>query len=348
VIRAKNIITLAGVSLMILAGGCSLCAPRPRIGTLPVPPPRSRYGNPNDIGKHSYHFNPLEKNCIIYTCKGGHIDISHVRWNADHTRYLADRTRQALMKGNKGFTFTLPLEISEHIVRFSYPQGWEELAPEEKEKIVNEISKSTGAYLAFNATLWHEILTWFGVHFVGFEPEFSSSFSWEDIYSNVIGTELAIKALEDTELDYDTAMTLALDRELSELGALPRKTAIKATEKMRGEWFTGHFLINTLKKNLDVGLDDGFVTPVLIGGICENQEPDPRAVPTTDILSKYGFSIVYEISPREWEKGKILRVVYGKQKGKKKARTIQVDKHFPIFIEHIKKQAVEKYGYTID
>jgi len=344
----SQLAALSGLFLVIFITGCDITAPRPRMGSLPTPPPGPRFENPHKLGKHSYIFSPFEKNGIVYTCKAGHIDITHLRWNADHTRYLMKRVRKSLMKKSKGFSFVLSLEISKHIVRFTYPENWDELSTEEKKKIADEISKEVGPYLAFNATLWHEILTWFGVHFAGIEPEFNSAFSWEDMYSNLLGTELAVKALEDTSRNYDTAMTLAINNELRVLGVQSKKTAIRASKKMRGKWFKGRVAVKTLKKNLDAGLDDGFVTPILVPGICEYASPQPRPVPTAKILSKYGFSMKYEILPREWEKGKMLRVVYGNQKGRKKSKRVLVDEHFPIIIDYIKKQAVEKYGFDID
>jgi len=340
----KTCLTIVKISFVILASGCSVDAPRARMGTLPTPPPGPRFCDPNNLGRHSYYFDPLEKNCIVYTCKAGHIDITHIRWNADTTRYLAKRTRETLREKGKGFSFNLPWELSKHKIKFSYPENWDHFSQKEKEKIANEISFEAGPYLAFNAITWHEIITWFGVHFVGFEPEFNSSFSWEDIYSNLLGTKLAIEALKDTEHSYDAAMTLAIDRKLKELGVQSRRTAIHAVEKMRGKWFTGYLLVDTIRRNLDIGLDDGFVTPVIVPGICERAEPQLLAVPTIDILSKYGFSMKHEIYPREWEKDKILKVVYADGKGAK----IEPDKHFPVIMNYIKKQAVEKYGYIID
>jgi len=343
-VRARDIIQSSGTALIILVAGCNIGAPRPRMGTLPTPPPGPRFEDPNNLGKHSYHFNPFEKNGIVYTCKAGHIDITHVRWAADITRYLTKRTRQALMKKNKGFSFILAMEVSKHTVRFCYPEYWDSLSWKEKGKIADEISLGVGPYLAFNATLWHEIITWFDVHFVGLEPEFNSAFSWEDIYSNLLGTEIAVEALKDPNIDYDTAMTLAIDKELRDLDVQPKKTAIYASEKMRGKWFKGHLLVDTIKKNLDVGLDDGYVTPVLVPDICEGAEPESRPIPTADILLKYGIVMRYEILPREWEKGRIFKVVYGDKKGKK----IQPDKHFPVIMNYIEKEAVEKYGYDIE
>lgn len=340
----EKIYGLAAITILFFLSGCNITAPRPRMGTLPTPPPGPRFSDPNNLGKHSYYFNPFEKNGILYTCKAGHIDLTHLRWDADYTRYAVKRIRKTLMKKKKGFSFTITWERSRHKYTFGYPENWDDLSKEEKEKIVDEIAFELGPYIAFNATLWHEILTWFGTHFAGFEPEFNSAFSWEDMYSNVLGTKLAVEALKDPNNKYDMALTLAINREIERLGVQSRKTAIDAVKKMRGKWFTGTFNVITIRKNMDIGLDDGYISPVLVPGICEDAEPVPLAAPTADILAKHGFTMNYEIYPHEWEKGKIYKVVYNSRKGKK----ILPQKHFPILLNHIRKVAVEKYGYIID
>ena len=101
---------------------------------------------------------------------------------------------------------------------------------------------------------------------------------------------------------------------------------------------------NAIKKNVDIGIDDGFVTPTIVDGICEGAEPEPLAVPNLDILSKYGLTMRYEIYMQEWEKGRILKVAHQGKKGK----TVEPDKHYPVIMEFIKKEAVEKYGCIID
>lgn len=342
--RLSRATELLVIALAILAAGCNGHHPRPRMGTLPTPPPGPRFEDPNNLGRHSYYFNPFECNGIVYTCKAGHIDITHVRWAADHTKFLTETTYKLLMKKDPGFSFILPLENSKHIVEFTYPPYWDNLSRKEKAAIADVISLEAGPYLAFNATLWHEILTWFGVRFMGFEPEFNSAFSWEDTYSNLLGTQIAVRALRDNTLDYDAAMTRLIDQELADLGVQSKKTAIYASEKMRGKWFKGYLLVDTMRKNLDVGLDDGHITPVLVPGICNSAAPEPRPVPTIDVLSKCGFSMKYEILPREWEKGRFLKIAYGDKKGK----TILPEKHFPAIMAYIRDEAVEKYGYTVD
>jgi len=51
----------------------------------------------------------------------------------------------------------------------------------------------------------------------------------------------------------------------------------------------------------------------------------------------------YEIEPREWEKGKILKIVYPDGGGK----MIYPEKHFPKIVDYVKRQAIEK-GYDCD
>lgn len=340
----RMLIGVAGLGLLVCANGCNSAAPRPRVGTLPTPPPGPRFSNPNHLGKHSYGFNPFEEDGIVYTCKAGHLDIAHLRWSADYTAYAVGRIYETLMNKEHGFSFNMALEISTHEISFDYPENWDRLSPKDKNRIAREMAFEIGPYVVFNATIWHEMLTWFGVHFMGFEPQFNSAFSWEDMYSNLIGTELAVEALRNKNHDYDTALTLAIDIKLKELDVQPKITAMHASEIMRDKWYRGYILVDTIKKNIDIGLDDGYVTPVLVPGICDHAEPEPLPVPTKDILAKYGFSMKYEILPREWEKSKILKIVFPNGNGSK----IRPDSHFPVIMDYIKNDAVQTYGYVID
>jgi len=343
--KAKTLYFLSLSGLIILVNSCGLRSPRIRMGTLPTPPPGPRFYEPDELGNHSYRlFSPFEKNGIVYTCKAGHIDITHLRWSADYTRYFIVKIRNALMRKDDVFTFSLSIERSQHKVLFAYPKCWDSLSRKTKEKIADSIAFDVAPYLVFQATIWHEILTWFGVHFIGVEPEFNSAFSWEDIYSNLLGTKLAVEAVKNTQYPYNRAMTLAIDRKLGELGAQPKSVAIYASEKVRDKWYTGYFLVDTIRKNMDIGLNDGFVTPVLVPGICYNAQPEPLAVPNIDLLEIYGFSMKHNIYPNEWERGKILKVIYPDGDG----NCVVPEKHFSIYIEYIKKQAVEKYNYIVD
>jgi hypothetical protein len=316
--------------------GCSLTGgPRARMGYLPTT--SAPFPNPDRLGKHGYTFNFSEATGILYTCRGGHLDLDHVRGAADNTRWLVKRVRQTLSKGGKGFSFSLTGEWSSHQVSFTYPEDWEELP--DREQIIEQIASDTGAYLAYNATLWHEILTWFDVHFVVIEPEFYSAFSWEDVYSNLVGVHCALEAMKDAGHGYDDAMTIALDRALKKLEVQPAYVARAASESVRGIWYSDNILVpETRMRNFDIGLD-GFVTPTLIEGVGCDSKPLPLAVPNLDSLHEHGFSMYYEIKPNVLEQGRIFKAA-GSDK-------IIPEQHFPVILEYMKRQAEEK-GYEYD
>ena len=72
-------------------------------------------------------------------------------------------------------------------------------------------------------TTWHEMVTWFGYKSTGFITEEPSAFSWEDIYSNLIGIRIGAQAVEDKEHNYDTAVTLLIKKELENLQIQPQQ-----------------------------------------------------------------------------------------------------------------------------
>jgi hypothetical protein len=327
------------ISLLLLTlTGCSLSGgPRMRLGCLPTATFGVPFPDPDNLGQHAYGFGLSESGGIVYTCKGGHIDIDHVRGSADATRYLVRRVRETLLSGREQFTFHLTGETSRHTIMFTYPPNWDK--EPDKERIVGEVSMAAGPYLAMNATIWHEIMTWFGVHFGGFEPEFNSAFSWEDTYSNLIGTRLAVEAMRDTGQDFDDAMTMGIQRQLRELGVQPKSTAIHASDKVRGTWYTGNLVPDLKMRNFDIGLD-GSITPTLVPDI-EGCSDAPLTLPSPnlDTLSRHGFTLSHHIRPRVFEQGAIFRAA-GSDK-------LLAETHFPILLKYMKLDAAKR-GYMYD
>jgi len=136
-------------------------------------------------------------------------------------------------------------------------------------------------------------------------------------------------------------MTLLIQNELERLGRQPPAVANQALQAVKGAWYTnGYYFFSTVKRNFDLGHDDGRVTPWLVPGICPEQEPISYPVPTTDILEVYGFSMHLEIEPRELEGPRLLSIAHDGGPGKR----IQPSIHFPILVSHIRKEAEEKYG----
>jgi hypothetical protein len=320
-------------------GGCSFSGgPKARMGYLPTETFNILFADPNQLGTHTYRAGPSsEAGGILYTCRGGHIDLDHVRGNADNVRYLTRRIRETLSNQKKGFSFNLTGEMSTHVIGFTYPADWH--TRPDKDRIIDEIALDTAPYLSFNATIFHEIQTWFGVHFAFIEPEFNSAFSWEDLYSNLIGVRLGAEAMKDTQHSFDEAMTIALDRRLKELGVQPRAVARQASDKVRGQWYTGNFVPDTKMRNFDIGLD-GFVTPTRVPNIdvCDS-EPLILPVPALDTLKHHGFSMTYQIKPNVLEQGRIFKAA-----GSKK---IYPETHFPVILDYMKNQARKK-GYLYD
>jgi len=323
-------------------------SPRLRVGYLPTTTLGTVFSGLEELGQHGYRPNWTEKNGLVYTCSAGHIDIAHVRVATDYTLLFSAKAYQQIMSGETEYTFKL-YEPSRYFVRLTYPENWEHLSQKDKEDIAYNVSIRIGQYIAFCATNWHEIITWFGYRSKGFEPEFPSAFTWEDIFSHLIGTHVAVLAIEDTEHTYNEAVTLALKKELQILGAQPGHVSKRASESVRGRWFSGDFFFITInKRNFDIGLDDGFVTPWLVPSVseCEGAVAQPYPVPDIGTISEYGFSAKLEIEPRVWEGGAILDVAY--HNSKKKGKRVEVAVHLPLIMDYIKEDGVRRYGPDVD
>jgi hypothetical protein len=337
---ARKIVHFVIVVVVPVLAGCSFTgAPRARIGYLPTATFGIPFADPNHLGTHAYGWGFLfEVSGLVYTCRGGHIDLDHVRGNADDVRYLFKKMRRTLSKHRRGFSFILTGEVSAHKVSLTYPEGWDERP--DKDEAIDKIALDTAQYLAFSASTWHEIITWFGVHFALFEPEFNSAFSWEDIYSNVIGTQIGVEVMKEGDHAYNKRMTAAIYRRLKELGVQPRSTAIAASKKVRGQWYTGNFVPDMKMRNFDIGLD-GTIMPTLVPGVpgCHSK-PAVQPAPSLDTLKRYGFTMTYEIKPNLiLEQGRIFKAAGSKR--------IFPERDFPILIEYMKKDATRRgYQYT--
>jgi hypothetical protein len=307
-----------------------------------------RYSDPNDLGPHNYSFGFGERDGIVYTCRGGHVDLTHVRKAADWAAYLAYHCRAALLDNRTQLSFKMR-EPSRYYLRFQYPPGWRDLPENTRRQVAGEISILLGQYLGYVGSVWHEVLTWYGFKASGFYPEFQSAFSWEDNYSNALGAYLGGLALRDPQRLYADALAYYLDRELRSLGVQPRETAAQAAKQVRGSWYTGgFFMCDMIKRHLDIGLDNGTVTPWLVPGIaaCNDATARPYAVPTLAFLGEYGFHATVEIELREWEKDKVLRAAYPDPNDRR--TRIEPAKHLAAIMNDVRAAVIETYGAHAD
>jgi hypothetical protein len=342
----KSILIPVIAALTIIFNGCSLSGePRVRLGSYATATPGTNFIDMNSLGRHSYGSFLFENNGIVYTCRGGHIDIAHVRIGADNVRYLYYKVRKNLLKGNREFTFKLNVEPSVYFVKLDYPGDWKSKPRKERQQIANELAMELSQYFTFTMTTWHEVLTWFGYKCMAVLPEQPSAFSWEDIYSNIVGIRIGAQAIQDRKHTFNHAVTIAIRKELEYLQVQSSDTARKASEKMRGKWYDGILLVDMRERNIDIGLCDGFVTPTLVPGECnECNDPAPQSypVPTTALLGKYGFTMELTIEPKEFESGEIMKIIYPEGGGK----IVRPIEHLPIVMDYIEKDALKR-GYEV-
>lgn len=341
----RKLLLTAGTFLAIFSNsGCqSFHKPRLRLGAYFGAPLGIAYPDPGKLGKHDYNGFWGERIGMVYTSEGGFIDLGHVRDSADRTAYCTHTTFENLLKGKTDFSFTL-LEPSRYFVTIKYPENWDKMP--DKEKIAREVAISAGKYFTYDAMVWHEIITWYGYKYTGIFSEYISSFSWEDIYSDIIGIDIAGRALKENTEDFNEVMTKLIYDELDDLGVQPVRTAKKAEKKIRGKWFTGGIypFAKLKKRNLDIGFDDGYVTPWLVPGICSNTVPLPCAVPNLNVPKKYGFSIKVKIEPKIMESHKIFKIVSADGKGK----YIVPSNDFHEIMEDITRKEVERNGPKVN
>ncbi|MEN6385094.1 MAG: DUF4056 domain-containing protein [Phycisphaerales bacterium] len=291
-----------------------------------------KFSDPQHMGTHRSSKGPKEVNGMLYTCKGGFIDVGHVREAADRTAFIKEVVFKNLMEKNTNFSFHV-IEPSRYMLTITYPQNWDFYSQAEQENIANEISIDIGQYLGHTSLIWHEIITWYGFATVAPFPDKISAFSWEDPYSDVMGTYLGAAALRDMGQKYDNAMTKLLYEELKELDVQPPDVARKAAHEINGQWYSGgfYFFVNMKLRNFDVGYDNGVVAPIRVPGVCPDCTPKLYPAPNLDSLWRYGFGIVVEIEPKITQKQKIYHAI-----NLDDDRFIEPKIHFARLIEQIR------------
>jgi hypothetical protein len=177
------------------------------------------------IGPHKYLGDLNEENGIVYTRKGGFIDMGHLRDQADWTAYLYTQIKQNLPADS--FSLDLGHEGGEKKVHLQVP-------PEMSDFNLIQLAGK----IAYDLSVWHEIATWFGASTIPFVPERYSSFSVEDPFSNLLGVTIGMEALQ-SKLPYEEAVTFIISETLKNLGAVATETeTYLAMEAVRNIWWT--------------------------------------------------------------------------------------------------------------
>lgn len=169
---------------------------------------------------------------VMYTRKGGFIDIAHVRDTADYSYYLFTQIYPRL-----GQQWTLPLgrELAERKVQF-YAFD----APKNQAERYN-LSVYLAAHLAYQLAVWHEIVQWYGYHSVPGFSEQISAFTPEDLYSNLLGARLSMTVLNQGHVSsidhFNAAMQAILPSALQQLDAQSAEETRRVFDRVDGQWW---------------------------------------------------------------------------------------------------------------
>ena len=231
------------------------------------------------MGVHTFMGDKTEKNGNIYTRRGGFLDMGHLRDCADWTAFLYNLIKAS--QADPQFLFTeLRNEGGAKSLILNFPKDFDD------ENIIQLAGK-----ISYDLSLWHEISTWFGARYVPLVPERFSSFSPEDMYSNLMGVHLGMRAIR-SNLDYNEAMTMELNKMLDSLEAVNTEAeTFDAMLKVNEVWYTNQKKYPNKKLVLKryINLDSDF-SPWLVPGY-ESRLPPYLLRKPDSVLSKY-----YELS----------------------------------------------------
>ncbi|AFJ48496.1 DUF4056 domain-containing protein [Shimwellia blattae] len=239
-----------------------------------IPVPFYQLGNvveAEHLGEHQYNNSFMgvsakllglsdETDGILYTGRGGFIDIAHVRDSADVTLWLFTHIWPQLGKAQ---SIILDEELAERRIVLS------PFTPPSSPAARYTLAAWLSASLAFQLAAWHETAQWYGFESIPGFPEAVSAYSPEDLYSNLLGTRIAASLILSGHAKsltlYNVAMTRALPDVLLRMGAETATETRFHFDMLDGQWWDSHkhvpekFLV--LKRNYTTG-DNRVPTPV--------------------------------------------------------------------------------------
>ena len=316
--------------------------PRPRLGGLPWPGALTLFEaiSPGDLGQHSYGGplgNSERSRGMIYTCRGGFIDIAHTRKSIDLCKYAAVRAEFALRRDWTAFRLK-SIEPSLYTVRLNYPPYWRSLPPEKKDALVRELSIRIGQRMSMLMMTWHEAMTWFGYSSTPIS-ESQSAFTYDDTGSHALGMLVGGRALRDHTSPWNEAVTRELAGALSELGAADPEQTVEAGNSVEDESWRG---LKPLQRQFEWGWEGEPIVAQIVPRLafCDGAVPYRYELPRLDfVLGRDVRGLVQvEIEPRVLQAGRIRAVVPGAPS------VIEVDRDMPLIMRHMKRQHLDQDG----
>lgn len=280
---------------------------------------------------------------IIYTCKGGFLDLGHLRDLADLTMfYYRQIDRAAGASGKKLDSF----EYGSKVVTIAKAVPAAEYV-------------AVAQTMAYTESVMHEIETYWRLETRLLVPDdlaaggHNSSFSPEDIVSNFLGTLIGGRAIESlkagTVSTFDEAVENELGKLLVALGGMGGTAARTrdAYSKVDGVWFVrpaagkAFYLLTLKRRNFGTTPDAMGFDPWLVPGVAGCTDTAwPSTIPRTvsPAAASY-FTAVYEIPFHLWAAFRTLESNVGETLNKT---------DFAARITAIKTDAATRYGAKFD
>jgi hypothetical protein len=357
----RRCVMMAGVmGVGLIAGGCAVSVPaecdrraggvafgefdvlpRARVGCLPFPGAFTLYSaaTVEGLGEHSYGDGNAEMSRgIVYTVRGGFLDVAHIRNTADMTAYIHARVSHAVRAGWGCVRFR-GQEPCVYTVELEYPASWAGLGVRERAEVEEAYALALSQRLAVQVMTWHEILTWYGYKSTGLVSEEGSAFTYEDGPSHVVGALIAGEALRAARNggEFDAQVTALLAQTLEELGAVGREGLSEAVAAVEGDWWESG---KALRRHVATGLD-GPVTAWLAPGLSFDDGSGPAVWVLPDLGDVMGHDCTglaaVWIDPKVFEKGKVLRRLA------ETGDLVCPDRDFPVLIADIRSEVGEAF-----
>ncbi len=351
--------------LLLIVGCAPIDRPTMRTGSLPYPGLFTLYADvdPSDLGHHRYRGNVMPvlfadeaSRGIVYTCRAGFLDMSHVRDSIDLTRYyylaFADAVRDGeshvVVYGFSPCRFHVTLDLPAEWSLDAWADTSASSNHDRKQPLPDELDDALidlAAQTAWITTTWYEFLQWYGYKSAGVISERRSAFTYDDIIAHAVGGDVARRALRHSRCDdtFNDAATDELERTLEELEALSPEQTYDATRAVEGQWWEGG---QAIRRQLDLGLEDGSIKPWLVRDFapCPDREPEPYDVPPLiDALRPDGEPLArIEIEMRILEAGAIRAAVPDQP------QRLVPHRDFPHLIADMRADLAEQFGESFD
>lgn len=220
-----------------------------------------------DVGQHKYLGATTEGNGIIYTERGGFVDLGHLRDQADWTAFLFQIINESRGKKTE---FKLGYEAGVKKIELDIPANFS----------LNEAALLAGN-ITYYLSLWHEISTWYGASSIPFIAERYSAFSLEDDYSNRLGILLGMKSIE-SNVPFEEAMTLNLSELLDTLQAVKTVDQTReAMEAVHNLWWTRQYRYPSKKIMIKREIPTfDYISPMLLPNFPDPEKAVSIIVPT--------------------------------------------------------------------